>query len=798
MTRGNSGRNSVSRVRVLPTGLKIAVGALALLGALPAKADLSSDISRAARQLELLENKTGLIRGQYLDFEDDASNERRFESRLNDGQALMLLKDYVRAAIVFYDLVENKKFASQPSYADAMFNLGEALFFNRNFVDARNYFQRVLDHPRGRAYRKVALVRLMQISLNTGDYAQVDQAHERLKKESAGSSPEAEYLWGKTLFARDRLEKAARAFSTLRPGDPFFFQARYFLGVVFIRQGRQQDALHLYQALATQPAKHAGDEEVIELANLARGRLLHDMGREVDALDAYQAIKHTSQYFDDALFEICWTHLQQAEKAEQPGARQAALTEALRTLEILEVSTPDSTLVPQANLLKGHIFEMMGEFDKAASEFVKVSHDYANVKQQLDDLVARHDDPVRYFNEIAGKNLDSFDLSSYLPPVAVKWMSGREEMAAALGVMKDIDAGRRFVKDSRDLLSKLDALLAGKDRINLFPTLMEGSKRSIEVENGRILLERNLARLEERVVMEYVSAGERKKMDEARLEREKLEKLVDKLPTTKKSFDDRERRIRERIEQLERAVYESGVALKGMKAQLSAMEEWIRNNTKKLEGREEAVRDFREELRRGWATANQLQADLDDLSTQLSTDKARAGLDSDTLSQEDKLKKQYTKAIAKERALSEQIHGRLGPEGTAQINRINDLRLRADKLRRRLRTIDEDIDTRVKKKAAELRVKAQEEEAHLDGFEKALAKLDGESQNLAGEVAYKSLERVRQRFYKLVLDAEIGVLDVAWSRKQEKTKAIKDLGKKLGAERKRLHEEFKSVLQEVN
>jgi len=792
LIRGDAGSNSASRL------LKITVGALALFAALPARADLSADIGRSARQLELLENKSELIRGQYLDFEDSGSAERHFESRLNDGQALMLFKDYVRAAIVFYDLVENKKFTSQPGYADALFNLGEALFFNRNFVDARKYFQRVLDHPRGRAYCKVALVRMMQIALNTGDFDKVDQAHARLQKESSRPSPEAEYLWGKTLFARGRIEKAAQAFSTLRPGDPFYFQARYFLGVVFIRQGRAQDALHLYLALSGQPAKHTGDDDLIELASLARGRLLHDLGREVDALDAYQAIKHTSQYFDDALFEICWTHLQQAEKAEQPGARKAALTEALRTLEILEVSTPDSTLVPQANLLKGHILEKMGEFDKAASEFVKVSHDYANVKQQLDELVARHDDPVRYFNEVAGKNLDSFDLSSYLPPVAVKWMSGREEMAAALGVMKDIEGGRRFVKESRDLLSKLDALLASKDRINLFPALREGSKRSIEVENGRILLERNLARIEERVVMEYLSAGERKKMDAARLEREQLEKQVDKLPTTKKSFDNREKKIRDRIEELERSVYESGIALKGMKAQLSAMEEWIRNNERKLEGREEAVRDFREEIRRGWATANQLQAELDGLSNQLGTEKSRAGLDSETLSKEDQLKKRYTDALSKERALSEQIHERLGPEGTAQITRINDLRLRADKLRRRLKTINEEIDTRVKKKAAELQQKAQKEERNIEAFEKALAKLDGESQNLAGEVAYKSLERVRQRFYKLVLDAEIGVLDVAWSRKQEKTKEIKDLGKKLGAERKRLHEEFKSVLQEVN
>ncbi len=583
----------------------------------------------------------------------------------------------------------------------------------------------------------------------------------------------------------------------MQKGESFYFQARYYLGVVFIRQGRHEDALNIYNAMVQLTPKSEREVGVVELTHLARGRLLHDSQKEGEALDAYQSIEHTSTYFDDALFEICWTYIQQGERSEQPEKRQAFLLEALRTLEILEVSTPDSTLVPQASLIKGHILEKMGRFEDAAKAFMVVSHNYANIKQQLDELVASHDDPVRYFNEIAGKNLDSFDLSTYLPPLAVKWMSGHDEMAAALGVMKDIESGRRFVKEARDLLVKLDALLEGKDRVNLFPALKEGTKRSLEVENGRVLLERNLAQLEERIVIEHVSAAERKEIDSARQESERLEKMVDKLPTTKKDTDAREKKIRLQLEALERSVYESGIALQGMKAQLNAMEEWIRNNKKKLEGREEAVRDFREEIRRGWATANQLQADLDGLSNVLSTEKAKAGLDSETLSKEGELKQQYTKALKKERSLAEQIHSRLGAEGTSQITRINSMRLRADKLRQKISRINVEIDQKVKRKAKELQVQADEEKKRLAVFADSLAKLEQESENLAGEVAYQALEQVRQKFYRLVLDADVGVLDVAWSRKQEKTKSISELGKKLGRERKRLHDEFKSVLQEV-
>ena len=770
-----------------------------LLGWLPlsARADLSDEIRMAEKQMEALEGKTKLIRHEYLQFEDKALGVMRFESRLNDGQSLMLLKDYVRAAIIFYDLVEDEQNHDHPGYADALYSLGEALFFNRNYIDARKYFTQVLDDRRGRPYRKLALVRLMQIAIRTKEYDKVDQAHARLANESSKVSSEAEYLWGKTLFLRGRFQEAAKTFSGLQPGQKYFFQARYYLGVAFIRQERLEDALNLYTALIKQPATRDKEKSVIELAHLARGRILHDLGREPEALDAYQAIEHTSAHFDEALFEICWTYIRRAERAEQPEERKTWLREALRTIEILEVSTPDSTLVPRANLLKGHIYEKMARFDDAATAFRRVSHTYSTVKQELDELIARHDDPVRYFNEVAGKNLDTFDLSSYLPPLAVKWMSRHDDMAAALGVMKDIETGRRFVKEARALLDKLNDLLKNEDRINLFPALREGAKRTFEVENARVILERNLAHLEERIVNEFLTAGERKLMAKARKEREQLEKQMDRLPTTAKEFEDRESRIRRKIELLEKEVYESSIALKGMKAQLSAMEEWIRRNEAKLAGREEAIRDFREELRRGWATANQLQAELDQLSNLLSTEKARAGMDRETLTEEQKLRERYTQALKKERDLSERIHSRLGSAGSALVSKINDLRLRADKMRKDIKGIRRDLDEKVVRKADKLKAEVKAEELKLEAFENALAKLEKESENLAGEVAYRALEEVRQRFYRLVLDADVGILDVAWSRKQIKTDKITELGRKLGSDRKRLHDEFKSVLKEV-
>ncbi len=778
---------------------KLGSALLALCVVVPvaARADIDDDITRVEKQVDLLEAKKNLIIQQYLRSDSSKMASRRFEEKLNDGQSLMLLKDYVRAAIIFHNLVQERAYKDHPGYADALFNLAESLFFNKNFIDARKYYQQILKDPRGRPFRKLTVVRLMQIALRIHKFDKVDEFHQRLVDEGLESA-EGEYLWGKTLFIRDRLDAATQAFGSLKPGQHFYLQARYFLGVIFVRQGQMEKALGVYDDLTRQKPKRHGDADVIELAYLAKGRILHDLGRETQALDAFQFIEHTSPNFDSALFEICWTYLQLAEKQKEEKERQRWFLEAFRTLEILEVSTPDSTFVPRALLLKGHILEKMGKFEEAVAVFNKISNDYASVKQELDELVTEHENPVQYFNEVAGRNLDSFDLSTYLPPVAVRWMSRQDEMASALGVMKDLDKGRRFVSEARALLKKLDTLLANnKDRINLFPLLVEGAKRVIEVENAKVIVDRNLSRLEERIVMEYVSAEERTKLDEARKERQKLESKLDGLATSAKETASREERIRKRIESLEQAVYQSGIGLKGMKAQLSAMEEWIRQHEKELTGKEEAVRDFREEIRRGWAMANQLQAELDRLRNELDTEKARAGLNYEAQSHEEKLRHAYTDALKKERRLAEQIHDRLGAQGSAQIDRINRLRLRSDNLRLEVDKIKKNIDARVEQEAKKLSAQAAQERANLDTYEAELDHLSKESENLAGEVAFGALDDVRDKFYRLVLDADVGVLDVAWSRKMETTRKITELTRKQAAERKRLHEEFKGVLEEV-
>ena len=70
------------------------------------------------------------------------------------------------------------------------------------------------------------------------------------------------------------------------------------------------------------------------------------------------------------------------------------------------------------------------------------------------------------------------------------------------------------------------------------------------------------------------------------------------------------------------------------------------------------------------------------------------------------------------------------------------------------------------------------------------------AREVAGLVAYENIREVRRRFYDLVVRSEVGVVDVAWARKQEKTDKIGRLVRQQKRDLKVLDDEFRDVLKE--
>jgi hypothetical protein len=126
------------------------------------------------------------------------------------------------------------------------------------------------------------------------------------------------------------------------------------------------------------------------------------------------------------------------------------------------------------------------------------------------------------------------------------------------------------------------------------------------------------------------------------------------------------------------------------------------------------------------------------------------------------------------------------------------VRADADALKDRVARAKTTIRERVQRRAQKLREQVLAEATLLEGFTRDTDAITGETRNLVGRIAFDSFRRVQKSFYDLVLKADVGVVDVSFQRKQDKTSDIQKKSAAKDRELKQLDEEFKEVLKDVD
>src|SRR5262249_23901694 len=139
-----------------------------------------------------------------------------------------------------------------------------------------------------------------------------------------------------------------------------------------------------------------------------------------------------------------------------------------------------------------------------------------------------------------------------------------------------------------------------------------------------------------------------------------------------------------------------------------------------------------------------------------------------------------------------------GPEAASLFTKAHELRQQTGVLRERVAAAKNVLHEQLGVRGRELRAKILQEQALLGDYQANLREVSGDARHLVGRIAFGSFKRVRQQFYELVMKANVGELDVAFTRTQDKSQDIQ----KLSAEKEqKLHEldtEFKEVLKDVD
>jgi len=110
---------------------------------------VAQDLTAANREVSDLESDTQRLMANPVP-PHDLKSDTFVEERLTDGELYLRLEDYLRAAILLMDIVEH--YPTHRAYPEALFLLGESLFFAGDRLGARKRYAEVIDRSSDPAF----------------------------------------------------------------------------------------------------------------------------------------------------------------------------------------------------------------------------------------------------------------------------------------------------------------------------------------------------------------------------------------------------------------------------------------------------------------------------------------------------------------------------------------------------------------------------------------------------------------------------------------------------------------------
>ncbi|MCC6521085.1 MAG: tetratricopeptide repeat protein [Polyangiaceae bacterium] len=726
-----------------------------------------------------------------------SGQERTAEQRIADAVLLIGVKDYERAALLLNQILD--KYPQQASaYADALQLLGETYFQSKQHLSARRSYQQIVDRaaePRFGAYRDKALERLVDVAMRMRDFDALPAIVTAI--DAAGVGGDLGYAKGKALYARGDVAGARSALAGVGADSRVAHQARYLLGVIEVSEatppepadpdaapavvpkGRYARAIESFRAATQLPPDTAEHRHVIDLAWMAMGRLLYETNQFTLAVDAYNRIDRTSPEFGNMLYELAWVYV-----------RLGDVVRAQRALEVLAVAAPNSTDVADAQLLRGDLMLRAGQFEKSLKVYESVRANYESLRDRVDGFLRATQDPGAFFDTLSQEQLQLFETGTGLPPIALEWAREAEGGETAFAIIEDIALCRRLIKQSNDMIDRLNAVLASPNRVRALPGLRAATERGLGLLNALAVARQTMAHGMDEVQPDVTGA-----LGEVRRKRLDLEDRLAMLPVSDADFEARDtegqrqwNQASQALQRLELEVDTLQATINGLRRLLSDSSQAgvVRDPQKAAEDnatlveQEQLVKSYRQqivELRRG-----------------IDAGKVQSGFGDKRFVEDAEVRRQYAALVGEELALA--AGGAGGADLAALASRLVPIAEEARQGDQRIEKALADLEATVAQKTHDLRQIVQTETTNIVGYSVHLEKLDGEARKVVGGLAAHNFEMVRDRFRNIVLRADVGITEEAWEVREEQLTRVRRLRIERTRSAKRLEEELEEVLDD--
>ncbi len=692
---------------------------------------------------------------------------------------------YEEASLLLFDLVEGHP--ESRSHHEAIYFLADSLFHKGDLRTSQKYFRKLAaDYPTSEFYQD-GLMRLVELSLKLEDPSDIGDNLAKLEAVPvAKRKPAVAYVLGKYAYFSKDYDKAARIFDAIPKTHPYYFQARYFSGVVRVAQEKYALAAKYFSELMKAQANTEAQRDIRELARMGLGRVLYQDNKAAKAIDVYQGLDRKSRYWGAMMYEIAWTYV----RAGEPDR-------ALRAIDLLILQEEETALQPEVRLLEGNLRIRLGgkdstQYNQADKTFTETRDKFEKPKVSLDTMLAQHTDPEPWFRHLFGRSSETFDVKSMnIPAVASSWVKQKPEVQKVVQLVGNLNTIRADLADAEAIIARIESATSPQSRIAIRPELAKSRGRLYELRSKVSIARQQLLVEERKLIATVAQPSERAELDKLTKERAAIEADLARLPMATDSYEVRVAKSKKLVDAIGDKAARVLVEINHIDATLVALQKYVQDPRNKTQI---DPKQFEKEMAAIRADQKLLSDQYELLSKQLqeARDQAVAG---GVAAEEVQLRDQLAKVLDREHQLGLSLQGRLDASSQQRVREIGTTLQVADRADSAITRADLKIDTILDAALVDIKAAVATEKANLEQYLAQLSSYDGESIGVGSDVVRNGFVAVARDFYDIIVRADIGIIDVAWAQKEESSNRVSRLNLQLGNERRVLREDFRDVLQ---
>ena len=321
---------------------------------------------------------------------------------------------YGQAAVQFQRIVDGETGDQPANVQKAQFFLGKCLYHLKFYQAALGVFEQIVNMGNGHLYFQATLQWLAQLARElpepadiiglVGKYGDSISILQQFNtSETKDLYNELLFLMGRFWYRQGEFAKARDFFLEVNKDSELFVQAIFFAGVTHVRERHAEPAAKAFKSIVDKFEDmlflNSEEDRFLNLAWISLARIYYSTKHWDSAVDAWNKVPQSSEYYLDALMEESWAYFQ----VEQ-------LDRALGNIHTLNSPFFETSFYPESIVLKAVIYFNECMYEDAQMTVDEFTKEYQPIQDELTTLMKKYQDNMAFFQFLKQVRTEKVDL----------------------------------------------------------------------------------------------------------------------------------------------------------------------------------------------------------------------------------------------------------------------------------------------------------------------------------------------------------------------------------------------------